>query len=101
MTSGIMVSVVGLVKRYGTHTAVDAINFEVYRGEVFGLLGPNGACKTTSLECLEGIRQFDAGFVSVAGYDPRRDTKRLRNVWVHSCSRPHCLKLGLFMKRWI
>ena len=52
------VSVKGLVKRYGTFTAVKKIDLEVRRGEVFGLLGPNGAGKTTTLECLEGIRKL-------------------------------------------
>ena len=45
---------IGLIKRYGSFTAVDNISFQVKKGEVFGLLGPNGAGKTTTLECLEG-----------------------------------------------
>ena len=46
------VRVKGLVKRYGTSTAVKEINLQIEKGEVFGLLGPNGAGKTTTLECM-------------------------------------------------
>lgn len=47
-----VLSVNGLVKRYGSFTALNGINFQVSQGEVFGLLGANGAGKTTTLECL-------------------------------------------------
>lgn len=44
----------GLLKRYGSFTAVKQISLNIQKGEVFGLLGPNGAGKTTTLECVEG-----------------------------------------------
>lgn len=50
--------------------AVDGISFSVAENEVFGLVGPNGAGKTTTIECLEGLRDRDAGEVSVLGLDP-------------------------------
>jgi len=62
-----VVSVQGLVKRYGETVAVDDISFEVLRGEIFALLGPNGAGKTTTVEILECIRQPTAGSVTVLG----------------------------------
>lgn len=65
-----VVSVRGLVKRYGNVTAVDRISFEVHKGEAFGLLGPNGAGKTTTVECLEGLRVPDAGKIEVLGETP-------------------------------
>ena len=65
-----VVSVRGLVKRYGSHEAVAGIDFEVRRGEIFAFLGPNGAGKTTTVEILEGFRQRTAGQVSVLGHDP-------------------------------
>jgi ABC-2 type transport system ATP-binding protein len=64
-----VISVRGLVKRYGDLVAVDGIDFEVARGEVFGLLGPNGAGKTTTVEILEGLRKPDAGQTTVLGID--------------------------------
>jgi ABC-type branched-subunit amino acid transport system ATPase component len=49
-----VISVHGLVKRYGSHEAVAGIDLEVRRGEIFAFLGPNGAGKTTTVEILEG-----------------------------------------------
>ncbi len=66
-----MVSIRGLVKRYGDHVAVDGLDLDIKRGEVFALLGPNGAGKTTTVEILEGHRHADAGVISVIGADPR------------------------------
>ena len=63
------VRVEGLVKRFGTVTAVDGISFYVERGEIFGILGPNGAGKTTTLEIIEGLLKPTAGAVSVLGVD--------------------------------
>ena len=65
-----VVSVRGLVKRYGSHEAVAGIDLEVRRGEIFAFLGPNGAGKTTTVEILEGFQQRSDGQVSVLGHDP-------------------------------
>jgi ABC-2 type transport system ATP-binding protein len=65
-----VVSVRGLVKRYGSHEAVAGIDFEVRRGEIFAFLGPNGAGKTTTVEILEGFQRRTEGQVSVLGQDP-------------------------------
>jgi ABC-2 type transport system ATP-binding protein len=84
----------GLVKRYGNNMAVDGISFEVKKGEVFGLLGPNGAGKTTTLECLEGMRAADQGSLTVAGCDPQKDGRALRQklgVQLQASSLPDCI----------
>ena len=65
-----VVEVRELRKAYGPIVAVDGISFSVAENEVFGLVGPNGAGKTTTIECLEGLRDRDAGEVSVLGLDP-------------------------------
>ena len=75
-----VITVKGFRKTYGDFVAVDGVDFDVYRGEIFGLLGPNGAGKTTILECLEGLRAPTDGSARVAGIDPARDPRRLRNV---------------------
>jgi ABC-2 type transport system ATP-binding protein len=74
-----LISVEGLVKKYGKITAVDGITFEVSKGEIYGLLGPNGAGKTTTLECLEGLRKIDGGSLNVVGCNPQKDRNRLRD----------------------
>ena len=58
-----------LTKRFGTFTAVDAISFEVSRGEIFGFLGANGAGKTTAMRMLTGLSRPTEGEATVAGYD--------------------------------
>ncbi len=65
-----VISVRGLVKRYGELEAVAGIDLEVNRGEIFAFLGPNGAGKTTTVEILEGFRRRSDGEVSVLGVDP-------------------------------
>jgi ABC-2 type transport system ATP-binding protein len=64
----------GLVKRFGSHVAVDDVSFEVPRGVVYGLLGPNGAGKTTMLRMINDIFAPDAGEIVVLdGYKPGND----------------------------
>jgi ABC-2 type transport system ATP-binding protein len=65
-----VVSVRGLVKRYGSYEAVAGIDLEVRRGEIFAFLGPNGAGKTTTVEILEGFQQRTEGQICVLGHDP-------------------------------
>lgn len=67
-------------KTYDDFIAVDDISFEVKKAEIFGLLGPNGAGKTSTLESLEGLREPNGGSVRVAGVDPAREPRKLRNV---------------------
>lgn len=67
-----MIQARGLVKRYGPVTAVDGVDFSVHRGEVFGLLGPNGSGKTTTILMLLGLTEPTAGTVRVLGLDPAR-----------------------------
>ena len=73
------VHVRGLTKSYGPFEAVKGIDFDIYAGEVFGLLGPNGAGKTTTVEILEGLRPRNRGEVSVLGFDPGRESRRLKD----------------------
>lgn len=69
-----------LSKRYGATVAVDDVSFTVAEGEIFGLLGRNGAGKSTTVDCLAGLRIPDQGRIRVAGLDPRRDRQELRQV---------------------
>ncbi len=75
-----LVSVRSFRKLYGRTVAVEEVSFEVREGEIFALLGPNGSGKTSTLESLEGLRQPDGGSLSVAGIDPARQVRRLRNL---------------------
>ncbi len=66
-----------LSKSYGHLKAVDSFSFAVKRGTVFGLLGANGAGKSTTIECILGTKSFDSGAVSILGLDPKMDRKTL------------------------
>ncbi len=67
-----------LEKRYGEKVAVQKINFDVKRGEVFGFLGPNGAGKTTTIKMLTTLIPPTSGRASVLGYDLRSEAKKIR-----------------------
>ena len=69
-----------LTKRYGEYQAVDGVSFEIHAGEIFGFLGPNGAGKTSTLECMEGLRKPSSGFIQVAGINPWKEPRKLRNL---------------------
>lgn len=56
-----------LKKSYGDHTVLKGVTFNVIKGEIFALLGVNGAGKTTALECMEGLRKYDGGSIVVNG----------------------------------
>jgi ABC-2 type transport system ATP-binding protein len=67
-----------LTKRYGPVTAVDGVSLSIPRGQIFGLLGPNSAGKTTLIECIEGIRSPDSGSVAVLGLRHRDNATAIK-----------------------
>lgn len=75
------ITVENLTKRFGDFTAVDAISFEVDRGEIFGFLGANGAGKTTAMRMLCGLSLPTAGKATVAGFDVFKQNEQIkRNI---------------------
>ena len=71
------IEVSGLSKAYGGRRAVDGLSFCVPRGTVFGLLGANGAGKSTTIDCMLGTKRMDAGRVRILGMDPVRERRAL------------------------
>jgi ABC-2 type transport system ATP-binding protein len=72
-----VISMTGVVKRFGSTRALDGLDLSVAEGEVHGFLGPNGAGKTTTLRVLLGLLRIESGQVSVLGMDPWRDAVEL------------------------
>jgi lipooligosaccharide transport system ATP-binding protein len=68
----------GLVKRFGDLVAVDAIDFDLQRGEAFGFLGPNGAGKTSTMRMIGCVSPVTDGTLRVFGLDPARDGVKIR-----------------------
>lgn len=69
----------GLTKRYGRVVAVEDLNLEVQEGEVFGLLGPNGSGKTTTILMLLGLTEPTRGEARVLGLDPMREPLKVKS----------------------
>ena len=69
-----------LTKRYGNQVAVNRLNLQVQRGEIFGFLGPNGAGKTTTFLMLLGLSEPTTGTARVCGCDPTRDPLQVKRV---------------------
>jgi ABC-2 type transport system ATP-binding protein len=76
----VIISIAGLVKNYGNFQAVRGISFDVYRGEIFGLLGQNGAGKSTTLEIIETLREKTSGTVVVNGFNLDRDPNEIKKI---------------------
>lgn len=67
-----------MVKKFGSFVANDNLNFEVYRGEIFGFLGANGAGKTTAMKILCGLSSPTSGKITVAGYDVYTQAEQIK-----------------------
>lgn len=67
-----------LTKVFGDFTAVDHLNFEVKKGEIFGFLGANGAGKTTAMRMFSGLSIPSSGNATVAGYDVYTETEKIK-----------------------
>ncbi len=73
-----IIEVEHLVKKFGSFTANDDLTFDVYKGEIFGFLGANGAGKTTAIKILCGLSAPTSGEVKVAGFDIYRETEKVK-----------------------
>jgi ABC-2 type transport system ATP-binding protein len=75
-----VIEVRDLVKKYGSHRAVDGLDFSVARGELFGLLGPNGAGKTTTISVLATLLPADGGRAVIGGHDVADEPGAVRRL---------------------
>jgi ABC-2 type transport system ATP-binding protein len=79
-SADVALSAAGLVRRFGPLTAVDNVGFEVRRGEVFGLVGPDGAGKTTIMRMLATVLRPDAGTISIEGINAVADPEAAKSA---------------------
>ena len=79
MTNALAITASGLVKKFGDVTAVDGLTLSVAPGEIFGLVGPDGAGKTTTMRLLTGVMQPTAGSATVLGVEVTRDPEAIRH----------------------
>ncbi len=76
--ANVIITVKNLVKKFGDFIANDHLNFEVYKGEIFGFLGANGAGKTTAIRILCGLSKPTSGELNIAGFDGYKDTEKIK-----------------------
>src|SRR3989449_3322083 len=96
-----VITVQHLVKRYGQFVAVNDVSFSIKQGEIFGIIGHNGAGKTTAVECISGLRTPDSGSISIHGLSPLKDRNKIREflgVQLQESSMPPRLKVGEAVK---
>ena len=78
ITTEPVITVKNMVKKFGSFVANDNLNFEVYKGEIFGFIGANGAGKTTAIRILCGLSTPTSGEMKVAGFDIYRQTEKIK-----------------------
>jgi len=96
-----VVTVEHLVKKYGGRVAVNDVSFSIREGEIFGLIGPNWAGKTTTVECISGLRAPNSGSISVYGLSPQKDRNKMREfvgVQLQESALPPRLRVGEAVK---
>ncbi|MEG1458868.1 MAG: ABC transporter ATP-binding protein [Acetivibrio sp.] len=73
-----MLEIKDLYKKYGKFTALNGLNLELKKGELFGFVGPNGAGKTTTIKIISGLLEADSGSVSIEGIDIKKDIRKIK-----------------------
>jgi len=82
-----VITVNNLVKKFGNFVANDDLTFEVYKGEIFGFLGANGAGKTTAIRILSGLSRPTSGKVIVAGTDASKNPEQIKRQIGYMCQK--------------
>ena len=87
----------GLVKKCGDVTAVDGLNLEIRKGEMFGFLGPNGAGKTTTISMLSGLVKPTSGTAEIGGFDIGKEPRKAKALIgaVYHARRPSASALNI------
>ncbi len=75
-----VIEVKDMVKKFGNFTANDHLTFDIYKGEVFGFLGANGAGKTTAMKMLCGLSKPTSGTIKIAGFDAYSETEKIKKT---------------------
>ena len=71
----VVLSIKDLYKSYGKKEVLKGINLEVYKGEVFGFIGKNGAGKSTTIDCIVGLKDFNKGEIILANHNIKENFK--------------------------
>jgi lipooligosaccharide transport system ATP-binding protein len=80
MKQEVLINAENLTKKFGDLTAVNNINFEIFKGENFGFLGPNGAGKTTTMKMIQGVSPLTSGKLTLAGLDIVKNARTIKGI---------------------
>jgi lipooligosaccharide transport system ATP-binding protein len=80
LKSEVLIEATGLTKKFGDLTAVDGIDFKIFKGECFGFLGPNGAGKTTTMKMIHCVLPLTSGKLTVAGMDVTKNGREIKKM---------------------
>lgn len=91
--NNVSIKITDLKKSYGTKLVLNGINLEVYKGELFGLLGKNGVGKSTLIDCMIGIKKYSSGEINILGNDISKDAIFAKAEIGYSASEPTCYEI--------
>lgn len=83
-----MIVISNLTKNYPNKQVINDLSLTVYKGELFGFIGRNGAGKSTTIECMIGVRPFDKGTIVIGGYDLKREPIEVKKILGYTSSEP-------------
>ena len=88
-----VISIQNLHKAYGQKQVLRGLDLDVYEGELFGFIGKNGIGKSTTIDCVIGSKKFDAGSITLNGYDIRREPIEAKRSFGYVASEPSCYEV--------
>lgn len=90
MDKQIAISIENLCKSYGTNKVLKNVSLQVHKGELFGFIGKNGAGKSTTVDCLIGIKAFERGRIVICGHDVLKAPMEAKKAFGYVASEPCC-----------
>ena len=87
------IQIENLYKSYGKKDVLKGLNLEVYPGELFGFIGRNGIGKSTTIDCMIGIKKFNKGLILIDGYDINKESIEAKLSFGYVASEPNCYEV--------
>lgn len=84
------IKIVDLYKSYGPKEVLKGLNLEVFKGELFGFIGRNGIGKSTTIDCMIGVKRFNSGTIEIEGYDITKEPLIAKSRFGYVASEPTC-----------
>lgn len=89
----VAISIKNLHKAYGKKQVLNGINLDVYSGELFGFIGRNGIGKSTTIDCMIGVKRFNDGQIFLGGHDVVKEPIEAKKIFGYVASEPTCYEI--------